>query len=216
LMATVCIGTTNSPSTFPRKNSYEGTQLITALTDNSAIIALLFGTKPSIEWEQFKADAVIHLLAKDEDVDTLQGVLGCDNGQLDKAHFSKFLRWFTPLVPETDAVKTRAPSSVWKISTIATLVRQPWFHGFSMDTSRRLKKSSEGTFIVRFGCQAPHFVLALKDKCTESVMEWRVLSTSGGVRLQDGERFADLQQLVHNYTLSVPAGASCPLVQSGI
>eukprot|EP00026_Physarum_polycephalum_P014429 Phypoly_transcript_14943.p1 GENE.Phypoly_transcript_14943~~Phypoly_transcript_14943.p1 ORF type:complete len:250 (+),score=10.78 Phypoly_transcript_14943:108-752(+) len=214
-MATACIGTTNSPSSFPRKNSYEG-QLITALTDNSAIIALLFGNQPSIEWEQFKADAVYHLRAKESDLDNLQGVLGCELGVLDKAHFSKFLRWFSPLVPESDSVSSRAPSSVWKISAIATLVRQPWFHGFSLDTSRRLKKSTEGTFLVRFGCQAPHFVLALKDKSTESVMEWRVLATSGSVRLQDGERFQDLHKLVHNYTTAVPYGASCPLVHSCI
>ena len=49
-MAT-CIGISNSPrTTFIRKNSCDvGTQLITELTDNNAIIALLFANEVSKE-----------------------------------------------------------------------------------------------------------------------------------------------------------------------
>lgn len=96
-------------------------------------------SQPSIEWEQFKAEATYHLRANEADLDNLQGVLGNNTyfyitnnqltllfcvlsggelGVLDKGHFTKFLRWFSPLVPESDTISTRAPSSVWKISTV--------------------------------------------------------------------------------------------------
>lgn len=216
-MATACIGNSKDNAVYAPKNYTElgYSPVITALTDNNAIISLLFGQKQSIEWDQFKLVASYHLKAKDEDVDHLKSVLAVELGMLDKSQFSKFLRWFSPLVPESDNLASRSPTSVWKISTIANLVRQPWFHGFDC-TSRRLKNCNEGTFLVRFGCQAPHFVLALKDKSTESVMEWRVLATSGSVRLQDGERFQDLHKLVDNYSATVPCGASCPLAHACI
>jgi len=215
-MATACIGN-SSDSVYVHKNYTEYyLPVITSLTDNSSIISLLFGQKQSIDWEQFKNGASFHLKAKDEDMESLKSVLAVDLGTLEKAHFSKFLRWFSPLVPESDNTNTRSPSSVWKFSTVAKLMRQPWFHGFTMETSKRLKNSVEGTFLIRFGCQAPHFVLALKDKSTASVMEWRVLATSGCVRLQDGERFQDLETLVDNYTSTVPCGASCTLAHACI
>jgi len=217
-MATACIGNSNGSIVYAPKNytQQDWSPVITSLTDNSAVISLLFGQKQSIEWDQFKLVAAFHLHAKDEDLESLKSVLAVELGALEKAHFSKFLRWFSPLVPESDSVNTRSPTSVWKISTVAQLIRQPWFHGFTLNTSRQLKSSAEGTFLVRFGCQAPHFVLALKDKSTESVMEWRVLSTSGSVRLQDGENFQNLHKLVDKYTATVPCGASCPLAHACI
>jgi len=190
--------------------------MITELTDNGALVSLLFGQKQSIEWKQFKQVASFHLKAKDMDLENLKPVLGAELGALDRTHFSKFLRWFSPLMPEAESGNARSPSSVWTISTVAKLISQPWFHGFTLDTSRRLKNSSEGTFLIRFGCQAPHFVLALKDKATGSVMEWRVLATNGSVRLQDGERFEDLHSFVNNYAATVPSGASCPLAYACI
>jgi len=216
-MATVCIGNSNDntgsvvyvPKNYTHNLEYLPT--ITSLTDNGSLISLLFGQKQTIEWEQFKSGTSFHLKAKDDDVENLKSVLAAEHGYLEKSHFSKFLRWFSPLVPESDSGNSK---SVWRISNVAKLIQQPWFHGFTLDTSKRLKHSSEGTFLVRFGCQAPHFVLALKDKSTESVMEWRVLSTSGCVGLQNGERFHDLQTLVDNYTATVPCGASCPLVHA--
>jgi len=216
-MATACIGNSNGSVVYVPKNYTEQgySPVITSLTDNSSIISLLFGQKQSIEWDQFKLVASFHLKANDEDVENLKSVLAVELGMLEKAQFSKFLRWFSPLVPESDSVTSRSPTAVWKISTVAKLVRQPWFHGFEC-TSRRLKGCTEGTFLVRFGCQAPHFVLALKDKSTESVMEWRVLATSGSVRLQDGERFQDLHKLVDTYTSTVPCGASCLLAHACI
>jgi len=218
-MATACIGNSNGSVVYvPSPRNYtdqEFSPVITSLTDNTSIISLLFGQKQSIDWEQFKLVASFHLKSKDEDVEILKSVLAVELGVLDKAQFSKFLRWFSPLVPESDSVSSRSPTSVWKISTIAKLVRQPWFHGFEC-TSRRLKGTAEGTFLVRFGCQAPHFVLALQDKSTESVMEWRVLATCGSVRLPDGERFQDLHKLVDNYTSTLPCGASCPLAHACI
>jgi len=214
-MATICIGNSkdNNGSIVyvpPMNYTRWDYSSITSLTDNGSIISLLFGPKQTIEWEQFKSGACLHLKAKDEDLEVLKFVLSADSGYLDNCNFSKFLRWFSPLVPDDNANSKFA----WKISTIAKLIRQPWFHGFTMDTSKRLKHSSEGTFLVRFGCQAPHFVLALKDGSTESVMEWRVLSTSGCVGLQNGERFQDLQTLVDNYTSAIPCGASCTLARA--
>jgi hypothetical protein len=214
-MATVCIGNSNDNTgsvVYVPKNATQHVYLplITALTDSNSIISLLFGQKQSVEWDQFKSGIVFHLRAKDEDVENLRAILSAELGCLEKAHFAKFLRWFSPLVPETDSMN----KTVWKISSVAKLIRQPWFHGFTLDTSKRLKTSSEGTFLVRFGCQAPHFVLALKDKSTETVMEWRVLATSGSVRLNDTEKFQDLEKLVENYTTSVPCGASCALVRA--
>ena len=212
-----CIGT-SSPSIYSLNmmNAKNITQqdyspvIITEFTSSGDIIAMLFSNKTAIDWDQFKLSASYHLKAKDEDLDQLKSVLGSEQGSLDKAHFSKFLRWFSPLVPESSV--NRTSSSVWKISKIANLVSQPWFHGFTMDANRRLQASAEGSFVIRFGCQAPHFVLALKDRSTQSVMEWRVLSGGGGVKLQDGERFQDLHKLVLNYSQAVPSGASCPLI----
>jgi len=193
---------------------------ITALTDSNEVSNLLFLHKPSLEWSQFKSSVAFHLRAKEDDIDELKPIMmeGEDQGSIDQdivsvCQFKKILKWFSPLVPEVDgrATGSISSSSVWRISSIADILRQPWFHGFAPDVNNRLRYSPGGTFLLRFGTQAPHFLLALKDKSTGSIVEYRVLCMSGSVRLVDSERFVNLQQLVENYSHAVPAGASCPI-----
>lgn len=188
---------------------------ITALSDNNEVAKLLFLNEPSLEWSQFKSSIAFHLRAKEDDIEELRSIVqeGEDHDNVSLCQFKKILKWFSPLVPEVDLRSSygSGSSSVWRISSIADLLRQQWFHGFAPDVNNRLRFSPGGTFLVRFGCQAPHFLLALKDKSTGSVVEYRVLCMSGSMRLADSERFMNLQQLVENYSHVVPAGASCPI-----
>jgi hypothetical protein len=187
--------------------------LITPLSDNNVILTLLFSHKQNIEWNDFKISAAYHLRANDDDLETLKVVLGAEKGSVSASNFLKFLRWFTPLVPESETLNgtARSSSSVWRISSIAKLIQQPWFHGFALDSQQRLRPCAPGTFLIRFSSQAPHFALAMKDQSSDSVVEWRVLAMGGSVRLCESERFTDLYQLVDNYTKVIPSGASCPL-----
>jgi len=187
--------------------------VITSLSDSKEVILLLFSKKYSLEWGQFRSSVAYHLRATEEDIDALKGILGGEKGVVMASDFTKVLKWFSPLVPEADLRSSGGMTSsfVWRISSIAALVRQPWFHGFAPDVHKRLKFSSAGTFLIRFGCQAPHFILSLKDASIDSVVEWRVLCMSGSVRLVETERFMNLQQLVENYTDKVLSGASCSL-----
>jgi len=217
-MATACIGTSNGSIgnlVYALQSVHtmiqDSAPVIMEITDNNLIVALLFGQQQSIGWEEFKSLTTFHLKAKEEDVENLKSILVSQLGSLERAHFAKFLRWFTPLVPESDNTYSRSP--VWKISSIAKLIQQPWFHGFTLN-SKKLKQSAEGTFCIRFSCQAPHFILALKEKSTDTVMEWRVLASCSGVHLQDGDRFADLHQLIDNYMVHAPCGASCALAHA--
>lgn len=223
-MATVCVSSLNSDtqnlqncissqhqphalnSSRAESSTFFDTPAITALSDNNVVMMLLFSHKPTLEWEQFKSAAAYHLRAQEDDLEVLKPILGANEGSVNAIHFSKFLRWFTPLVPEIEN-----GTKAWRISSIAKLIRQPWFHGFALDSNHRLKPCPAGTFLIRFSSQAPHFVLALKDQSTAQVVEWRVVSMSGTVRLVESERFTDLQQLVDNYGKVVPTGASCPL-----
>jgi len=223
-MATLCIpslearndsGLTNKCSLTSSAEipQYYEPYVITSLSDSKEVILLLFSKKPSLEWEQFRNSVVYHLRATGEDIDALKGILGGEKGVVTASDFTKVLKWFSPLVPEADLRSSGGMMSsfVWRISSIAALVRQPWFHGFAPDVHKRLKFSSAGTFLIRFGSQAPHFILSMKDATIDSVVEWRVLCVSGSVRLIETERFMNLQQLVENYTNKVPAGASCSL-----
>jgi len=187
--------------------------VITSLSDSSEVVALLFSNKTSLDWEHFKSSVGYHLRARDEDTDQLKNILGGEKGHVTASDFAKVLRWFSPLVPEADLRSSGGISSsfVWRISSIAELCRKPWFHGFAPDVHKRLRLSSAGTFLIRFGCQAPHFILSMKDGSIDSVVEWRVLCMSGSVRLVDSERFMNLQQLVESYKDHVPAGAGCTL-----
>jgi len=187
--------------------------VITSLSDSSEVVGLIFSKKSSLEWEQFKSSVAYHLRARDEDSEELKGILGGEKGMVTASEFTKVLKWFSPLVPEADLRSSGGVSSsfVWRISSIAALVRNPWFHGFAPDVHKRLRSSPAGTFLIRFGCQAPHFILSMKDASVDSVVEWRVLCMSGSVRLVETERFMNLQQLVENYTDKVPAGAGCSL-----
>jgi len=185
---------------------------ITSLSDNNEVVVVLFAHKPSLEWAQFKSSIAYHLRAKEEDIEDLKGLLGGDKGTVDACDFAKLLKWFSPLVPEVDLRSSGGNSLfAWRISSIAALVRQSWFHGFAPDFHKRLKNSPSGTFLIRFGSQAPHFLLSMKDESVDSVVEWRVVCTSGSVRLVDTERFMNLQLLVETYREKVPAGASCTL-----
>jgi len=199
-------------TTSPTRCSVGELMMLTSLTDSSDIMVLLFAQKLSIEWEQFKSTVAYHLRAKEDDVEMLSALLGSEKGYVNACDFGKLLRWFSPLVPEVDNNSPKlASSGWWRISSIAKLVCQPWFHGFALYSNQKLRCCPSGTFLIRFGSQAPHFILALKDKSTESVVEWRVLSMGGQVRLMEGERFYDLHQLVQNYSVTVPVGASCLL-----
>jgi len=185
---------------------------ITSLSDNNEVVVVLFSHKTSLEWEQFKSSVGYHLRANGEDVEDLKGLLGGDKGSVTACDFAKLLKWFSPLVPEADLRSSGGFSSfAWRISSIAALVRQPWFHGFAPDAHNRLRASPSGTFLIRFGTQAPHFILSMKDASVDSVVEWRVVCMSGIVRLVESERFMNLQQLVDTYREKVPAGASCVL-----
>jgi len=192
-------------STSPVRQSV----VLTSLTDVNDILSLLFSQKLALEWEQFKSTVAYHLRAKEEDIEMLKSVLGAETGVVTACHFAKLLQWFWPLVPEVD--NNGVSTSAWRVSSIAKLACQPWFHGFALDSNQKLRSCPSGTFLIKFGCQAPHFVLALKDRSTGSVVEWRVLSLGGKVKLTEGERFRDLHQLVENYTITVPIGASCLL-----
>lgn len=187
---------------------------ITSLSDSNEIIVLLFSRKASIDWGQFKSSVAYHLRAKDGDIEDLKGLLGGEDGMVSASHFTKVLKWFSPLVPEVDLRSSAGSTSsfVWRISSIAALTRNEWFHGFAPDVNKRLKNSPAGTFLVRFGCQAPHFILSMKDGNFDTVVEWRVLYMSGCVRLVESERFSSLQLLIDNYSDNVPSGASSTLV----
>jgi len=187
---------------------------ITSLSDSNEIVVLLFSHKTSIEWSEFKSSVEYHLRAKDEDIEDLKGLLGGEGGSVSAAHFTKVLKWFSPLVPEVGLRASGGTTSafVWRISSIAALTRKEWFHGFAPDVNKRLRHSPAGTFLIRFGCQAPHFILSMKDGNIDTVVEWRVLCMSGCVRLVEEERFMSLQCLVDNYSAQVPSGASSPLV----
>jgi len=190
---------------------------ITALSDSNDIVLLLFShLKVSLEWSQFKSSVAYHLRARDDDIEDLKGLLGGEGGLVSAIHFAKILKWFSPLVPEADLRSSGGTSSafVWRISSIAALIRKEWFHGFAPDVNKRLRNSNPGTFLIRFGCQAPHFILSMKDGNIDTVVEWRVLCMSGCVRLVEEERFMSLQSLVDNYSDKVPSGASCPLVEA--
>jgi len=184
---------------------------ITSLSDNNEVVVVLFSHKPSLDWELFKSSVGYHLRAKEEDVDDLKGVLGGEKGSVSASDFAKLLKWFSPLVPEVDLRSSGGSSFAWRISSIAALVRQPWFHGFAPDAHKRLRESPSGTFLIRFGTQAPHFILSMKDASVDSVVEWRVVCMSGIVRLVESERFMNLQQLVEAYREKVPTGVSCAL-----
>lgn len=187
---------------------------ITSLSDSNDILVLLFAHKASIEWSQFKSSVAYHLRAKDDDIEDLKGILGGEGGMVNASQFAKVLKWFSPLVPEVDLRSSGSSTSsfVWRISSIAALTRKEWFHGFAPDVNKRLKNSPAGTFLIRFGCQAPHFILSMKDGNIDSVVEWRVLCMSGCVRLVEEERFMSLQLLVESYADKIPSGASSPLV----
>jgi len=188
-----------------------GELMLTPLSDANDVLLLLFSQKHVMEWEQFKSTVAYHLRAKEDDIESLRSILGSEKGIVNSCDFAKLLRWFSPLVPEVDNGTSNSSSSGWRISSIAKLASQPWFHGFALDSNQKLRCCPAGTFLIRFCCQAPHFILALKDRTTGSVVEWRVLSMGGQVRLAEGERFRDLHQLVENYTITVPMGASCLL-----
>jgi len=205
------IVTSSSSSLSPVRLCRGGEMVLTPLSDTSEVLLVLFSQKVSVEWEQFKSTVAYHLRAREEDIELLSSILGSDKGYVNSSDFAKLLRWFSPLIPEIDNGASNSSSSGWRISSIAKLVCQPWFHGFALDSNQKLRCSPAGTFLIRFGCQAPHFILALKDRSTGSVVEWRVLTMGGQVRLAEGERFRDLHQLVENYTITVPIGASCLL-----
>jgi len=187
---------------------------ITSLSDSNEIVVLLFSHKITIEWSEFKSNVAYHFRASDEDIEDLKSLLGGEGGYVSASHFTKVLKWFSPLVPEANLRSSGGTTSafVWRISSIAALTRKEWFHGFAQDAHKRLRNSPAGTFLIRFGCQAPHFILSMKDGNNDSVVEWRVLCMSGGVRLVEEERFMTLQCLVDNYTVYVPPGISSPLV----
>jgi len=187
--------------------------VITPLSDSNAVVALIFSQKSSLDWAQLKSSIAYHLNAVEDDIEELKVILGGDKGVVSSAHFAKVLKWFSPLVPEADLRSSGGINSsfVWRISSIATLLRQQWFHGFAPDVNNRLRNCPTGTFLLRFGCQAPHFILSLKDQANDAIIEWRVLSMSGSVRIVDSERFMTLHQLVDNYSKNVPSGASCVL-----
>jgi len=185
---------------------------ITSLSDNNEVVVILFSHKPSLEWAQFKSSVGYHLRAREEDIEDLKGMLGGEKGYVNASDFAKVLKWFFPLVPEADLRSSGGFSSfAWRISGIAALARQPWFHGFAPDVNKRLRNCPSGSFLIRFGSQAPHFILSMKDSSLDSVMEWRVVCMSGVVRLIETERFMNLQQLVDAYKDKVPAGAGCTL-----
>jgi len=193
-------------------NNYFTPSFITSLSSACEIVELLFSNKTVLDWDQFKSAVAYHLRSADADVEVMRYLLGAENGTVRATDFAKLLKWFSPLVPEASLKSNSGSgsgSSVWRISSIAALVRQPWFHGFAPDVNKRLRFSAAGTFLVRFGCQAPHFILSMKDKNIESVMEWRVVYRSGSFMLADDERFNNLQSLVENYSSKMPTGASC-------
>jgi len=202
-----------SSSSYGSSCSYD---TITPLSDNNMILALLFSQQQSLEWDDFKGAAALHFRARDDDLEKLKHVLAGSKTMVTSSLFAKLLRWFTPLVPEVDsgnATIPHSPSFVWRISYIARLASQLWFHGFALDSHHTLSQCAPGTFLIRFGSQAPHFALALKDQSTNTVVEWRVLSTRAGVRL-DNEGFRDLFHLVESYTNQIPPGASCTLTKA--
>lgn len=184
---------------------------ITSLSDNNEVVVVLFSHKSSLEWAQFKSSIAYHLRAREEDIEDLKGLLGGDTGFVNACDFAKLLKWFSPLVPEVDLRSSGGNSFAWRISSMAALVRQSWFHGFAPDVNKRLRCAPSGTFLIRFGTQAPHFILSMKDESVDSVVEWRVICMSGIVRLVESERFMTLQQLVETYKERVPVGASCIL-----
>jgi len=196
------------------KNNYFKPSFITSLSSVGEIVELLFSNKTVLEWDEFKNAVAYHLRSVDEDLEIIKSLLGAENGTVYATHFAKLLKWFSPLVPEA-ALKsssgTGSGSFVWRISSIAALVRQPWFHGFAPDVNKRLRAATAGTYLIRFGCQAPHFILSMKDKNVETVVEWRVVYRSGSFMLVDDERFSNLQTLVENYSTKVPLGAGCYL-----
>jgi len=184
---------------------------ITSLSSVCEIVELLFSNKTALDWDQFKSAVAYHLRSTDEDIEVIRSLLGAENGTVYATDFAKLLKWFSPLVPEASLKSSSGSGSgsfVWRISSIAALVRQPWFHGFAPDVNKRLRLSAAGTFLIRFGCQAPHFILSMKDKI-ETVMEWRVVYRSGSFVLSDNERFSNLQTLVETYSSKVPLGAGC-------
>jgi len=220
-MATVCIPEGNESSPLmaekfslaasvgvPQYQPYT----ITSLSDNNEVVVVLFSHKPSLEWAQFKSSVGYHLRAREEDIEDLKGMLGGEKGFVNASDFAKVLKWFSPLVPEADLRSSGGFSSfAWRISGIAALARQLWFHGFAPDVNKRLRNSPSGTFLLRFGTQAPHFILSMKEASVDSVVEWRVVCMSGVVRLVETERFMNLQQLVDTYRDKVLPGAGCTL-----
>jgi hypothetical protein len=197
-----------SLSVLPQFQSYS----ITSLSDVNEVVMTLFSQMPSLEWAEFKNQLAYHLRARDEDIEAVKGIIGGEKGSVTAYEFGKLLKWFFPLVPEVDLRSSGGSSAfAWRISSMASLARQPWFHGFAPDAHKRLKNSPSGTFLVRFGSQAPHFILSMKDESVDSVVEWRLISTCGSVRIVESERFMNLQQLVDAYHTQVPTGASCTL-----
>jgi len=219
-MTTLCMSNEglNEPGLMVDKFSLAGSAdvpkyqpyTITSLSDINEVVVVLFSHKVSLDWAQFKSSVAYHLRAREEDIEDLKGIFGGEMGSVTACEFGKLLKWFSPLVPEADLRSSGGgvSSFAWRISSIAALVRQPWFHGFAPDVHKRLRNSPSGTFLIRFGCQAPHFLLSMKDASVDSVVEWRVVCTSGSVRLVEAERFMNLQQLVEVYKEKVPAGAS--------
>jgi len=193
---------------------------ITPLSQEKDIMALLFSQKQSLHWDEFRTASAKLFRARDEDLEKIRPILASENLQVSACQFAKLLRWFTPLVPETSPEqfilngKLSSPSSpafMWRISDIAKLMSQPWFHGFELDSHHVLQQCAPGTFLIRFGSQPPHFALALKDQSINTVVEWRVLAQRGRVRLADTDAFSDLYHLVDAYSMNTPQGASCSL-----
>lgn len=147
----------------------------------------------------------------------LLGLLGYDEASLiTRAELAVFLRRFQPLVPD-DEFSREDGSVSYKLSSILTLLSQPWFSGFedAMDQEARWANEPPGTFAVRFSASYVGFY-AIAVKGPKRCDHWRLMVTPRGFEVEEFISFSTVGEIVTYYALHpLPDSSGARLVTPG-
>lgn len=154
-------------------------------------------------------------------------------------NFISFVEHFTPLVPEVatqdsniyeteqvyetgdtepslqEAATKEGPQELadgFRISEIAEVVSQPYFHGFLSAPEAKvvLDPTEKGTFIIRFSRDKKFYSLDVKDET--QVRHWRIEKLSKFVLALPGHTFKNIPEIIKHYQqtpLQLQNGSSC-------
>lgn len=135
---------------------------------------------------------------------------------ISRAEISVFLRRFQPLVPEDEFSRDEGGVS-YKLSSILSLIAQPWFAGFedAMDQEARWASEPPGTFAVRFSASYVGFY-AIAVKGPKRCDHWRLMVTPRGFEVEEFISFATVGEVVTYYALHpLPDSPGTRLVTPG-